>query len=60
MDLQSLANITDVEALRAIIAAQAQQLADAEASIAREKAETNKRDSIIDLLRAQLTLLRHG
>jgi len=53
MDMQALANITDMEALRAIIAAQAQQLADAEA-------ETNKRDRIIDLPRAQLTLLRHG
>lgn len=60
MDLQALADITDVEALRAIITAQAQQLSDAEAAVAREKAETNKRDSIIDLLRAQLTLLRHG
>lgn len=29
MDLQALADITDVEALRAVIAAQAQQLADA-------------------------------
>lgn len=60
MDLQVLADITDVESLRAIIAAHAQQLVNAEAVIAREKAETNKRDTIIGLLRTQLKLLRHG
>ena len=42
------------------MATQAQQSADAQTTIAREKAETNKRGSIIDLFKAQLTLLRHG
>ena len=57
MDLQALADITDVETLRAIIAAQALQLDESQAEL---RAEIVKRDSIIDLLRAQLTLLRHG
>ena len=38
MGLQALTDITEVDALRAIIAAQAQLLADAEAVISREKA----------------------
>ena len=53
MESRPVDSIDDPEVLRAIIAAQAAKL-DA------HQAEIGKRDSIIDILKAQLHLLRHG
>ena len=60
MDPAALEHENDVTALRAIIAEQALKLAQKDDVLAARKDEIRKRDVIIDQLREQLALARHG
>ena len=60
MNLATFEHETDLAALRAIIAEQALKLAEKDEVLTARKAEIRKRDAIIDQLREQLALARHG